>query len=296
MDTRILGKYLLSALFVLAYGCSDETVPFTEETVGSYDISSVVEESNDPAIKTFPIDDEPSADAMAPVDELFVDDGSPAMDSPADADPDSVADFPRANGIGKKNSNPGKGHNGKTDETSGDAATDDATGGVADNGGSHSPNQGGISDDPYSEGMDDAALAKACGKHFRGKAKQIAMLSGEGGKVSVGPETVLAVRVSGNQRTLQLNFAAGEKIAGLCVFAAGNQPRIAVNSALDMKALVYVARGNSTSGTIHFDGNSVDESVIDLGGNSQTLAISGLGSEPCDSANVKGNGHMLTCE
>lgn len=301
MYSRILFRLLFSTSFVLYYGCYDESVPFTEEKVGSYEISSVPDELTNPLENSFVIEEDSSFDALT--DEGLVDlidDGlddvqAPETDEFAEEEGESI---PSKNGKGKGRDK-GNSQDDETDQTPDDDVLAEEGNGTDEDDVSGSDEQSGAEPvaDVDDEEMSDEAIFKACAKYFKGKAKRISMLSANRGAVTVGAETALAVRVNGNQNFLQLNFAAGEKLAGLCIFASGNQPNITVDSNVDMKQFVYMARGNMSNATIRFhDGHGVDASMVDLRGNDQTILFQGMGNEPCANAQTKGQGHQLTCE
>lgn len=138
-------------------------------------------------------------------------------------------------------------------------------------------------------------LAKACAKSFAGKAKAIRVISSEENlsNLSINEETVIAARLSGNQSKLTLDIAGVDKIAGICIFATGNQPQITINSAVNIGRLVYAAAGNQSKGVISLSQQAeLEESVIVLKGNKHELEIKGVPASHCSAATIKGNGSV----
>jgi hypothetical protein len=89
---------------------------------------------------------------------------------------------------------------------------------------------------------------------------------------------VTAVKLTGNHASLEVNFEGSEErdtIAGLCIFAAGNQAKVDVNlTGMKLGRLVYVGRGNQPSVTVHIDKSSELAKVYaDLRGNNSTLSV-----------------------
>ncbi len=173
---------------------------------------------------------------------------------------------------------------------------DSGTNPVAGNGqgGSADEDNGSVSSPDES----NASLAKACAPHFRGIGTKIKVLSVSSATqaVTISPDTVLAIHLSGNQNQIDLNLGASSGIAGVCLILTGNQSAAKISSASSFNKLVYVGRGNLSQGQIAMqDGASIASANIELSGKQAKLAVNGVADGSCSTAKMKGNSPELQC-
>lgn len=143
-----------------------------------------------------------------------------------------------------------------------------------------------------SESKENQQTAGLCGKLFRGKAEKLVILSpNEMGKpLNLDATTVIAARLSGNQENLNLTLSGVESLAGICIIATGNQPKVTIVSEVNVSHLAYIARGNQGEGSIVLQTEKqINTSYIELKGNGQSLTLEGLDGSHCDNAVIKGN-------
>lgn len=184
-----------------------------------------------------------------------------------------------------------------TDGTSG--STTGSTGGGTS--GSASGSTGGNTADG-STGIDvpTEGELRACAK-LQGVAVDRVKVAGSQNNMSLTSSSVAAIKITGNQNSVSLMLAgaAEARLAGVCIFLAGNQARIDMDVGLNLERLVYVARGNQSHGELALSGNgTIGAMAVDLSGNGASLHISGDGAASiCDAAQVrqKGKGTKLLC-
>jgi hypothetical protein len=139
---------------------------------------------------------------------------------------------------------------------------------------------------------DDKQTLSECSRHFRGKARKLTILSSGSvnDKLVLDADTVIGVRLSGNKQKFELNVSGVERLAGVCILATGNQPKVSIVSDVDLGFLVYMGRGNQSQGSIVLSNNhKLETSFIELKGNGNTLSLTGVASTHCDNAVLKGN-------
>jgi len=130
------------------------------------------------------------------------------------------------------------------------------------------------------------AELKACAK-LNGVSVDRVKVTGNKSSASLTSNTVVAIKLSGNQTYLDLNLAGRGSIAGMCIFVTGNQAIASVNTAVRLGNLIYIGRGNRSSGDIEVKASGeVSNIVADLRGNRASLSIHGEGIYNCNKANV----------
>jgi hypothetical protein len=180
-----------------------------------------------------------------------------------------------------------------TGPTAGGSSTSDgSTGGSTSDGSTSGGSTGG---DMPTEGE-----LRACAK-LQGVSVDRVKVAGNQNNMSLTSSSVAAIKITGNQNSVSLMLAgaADARLAGVCIFLAGNQARIDVDVGLNLERLVYVARGNQSHGELALSGNgTIGAMAVDLSGNGASLHISGDGAASiCDAAQVrqKGKGTKLLC-
>lgn len=194
------------------------------------------------------------------------------------------------------------------------ASSSDATFPIDDSAVDASTEEGAMDDNESAEDSSDAKLKKEkkdkasedkstlseCSKHFKGKASKLAVLSADSatGNLVLDADTVIAVRLSGNQQKFELNISGVERVAGVCILATGNQPKVSIVSDVDLGYLLYMGRGNQSAGSIVLsNSHKLEASFIELKGNGNTLNLDGVATTHCDSAVIKGNAaNAVTCK
>ncbi|RYZ54734.1 MAG: hypothetical protein EOP07_15480 [Proteobacteria bacterium] len=146
--------------------------------------------------------------------------------------------------------------------------------------------------------VSDQQTLDLCSKLFRGKAKNIRLVraSDASSSLRTGANTVLAVRLSGNQSQLKLNIGGTEKLAGLCIVATGNQPQSDISSSADIGQIVYVARGNKSQAHFAFTSARLDSAFVDLRGHAHRVSFKGIGPETCDTIDPDQSQTSIQCE
>lgn len=143
---------------------------------------------------------------------------------------------------------------------------------------------------------DSKAIAKACSQHFKGAASKIVVLSaGESAQtLTLGSQTVLAIRLTGNQQTLNLALAEGQPLAGLCLVLRGHESSIQLTSGATVKKMVYLAAGDQSSGSIQFS-NGLEASHIELTGHEAQLDMRGVDNSVCKAARLRNHSAKIRC-
>lgn len=138
---------------------------------------------------------------------------------------------------------------------------------------------------------DEGACAKAVGVPLQ-KLK----IAGRAHVTQVSSGEALLVRLTGNSNTLNLKLTspgADAKISGLCLFVAGRQGKIKLESEANIGVISIKERGNQPQVIINLGENAaVDRMKVDLKGNHPTLTIQA--SDGFDCAKVSGPG--ITCQ
>lgn len=166
--------------------------------------------------------------------------------------------------------------------------------------GAESEGETGVANGGSYQGADvsDQQTLDLCSKLFRGKAKNIRLVraSDASSSLRTGANTVLAVRLSGNQSQFKLNIAGTEKLAGLCIVATGNQPQSNISSSADIGQIVYVARGNKSQAHFAFTSARLDSAFVDLKGHAHRVSFKGIGPETCDTIDPDQSQTSIQCE
>lgn len=254
----ILSAYLLNA-------CGEGAVPFKDVETGRYEIKiGSGADAEDPSSSSFPIESGTSemsdpSEYGEVVEAALKDDGTLADD---DGDED--------------------------EENSSDAADDESSAKGAS-----------AAHESSTQDSENKKTASLCGKMFAGKAKKVVVVAASAlnETLNLDAETVLAARLSGNQESLSLAISGIESMAGICILATGNQPKITIQSDINIGQLVYLARGNQSKGVITFtNDHKLESSFIELKGNGHALSFVGADAAHCENASVKGNGnHAVNC-
>ncbi|HET9237692.1 MAG TPA: hypothetical protein VFO10_10595 [Oligoflexus sp.] len=145
---------------------------------------------------------------------------------------------------------------------------------------------------------DDAAgIAAACGRHLKGFATRIRVISaGEAlTSLNIGPDTAIAVRLTGRQSQLSLNLGAGHPLAGICFVMRGHESFAQFTTASDVKKLVYLAAGDESKGDIQISEASLGSSRIEMSGHSPGLSIKGVSASHCSEALLKNKSARIQC-
>lgn len=154
-----------------------------------------------------------------------------------------------------------------------------------------------VSNPDYGINSDDSkAIAKACSKHFKGIGSKIVVLSAGDSvqSLSLSSQTVLAVRLTGNQPSLNLALAAGQPLAGLCIVMRGHESTLQLNNGATVKKMVYMAAGDQSKGDIQFS-NGLEASYIELTGHDAQLNLRGVDASVCDSARLRNHSAKIYC-
>jgi hypothetical protein len=145
---------------------------------------------------------------------------------------------------------------------------------------------------------DDAAgIAAACARHLKGFATRIRVISaGESlTSLNIGPDTAIAVRLTGRQSQLSLNLSGGHPLAGICFVLRGHESFAQFTTASDVKKLVYLAAGDESKGDIQINEASLGSSRIEMSGNSPSLSIKGVSASHCSEALLKNKSARIQC-
>lgn len=125
------------------------------------------------------------------------------------------------------------------------------------------------------------------------------VVSGNQSQVDLPVSENFAIRVAGNQSTVNINVESedGSGIQTLCLRATGNHSQIQVNINTTVQNIHYRATGHSTNASIVVNsGSSVDGLFnTQLFGNQQSLDVSGEGTYACPTQDIRGNGSSVTC-
>jgi hypothetical protein len=145
---------------------------------------------------------------------------------------------------------------------------------------------------------DDAAgIAAACGRHLKGFATRIRVISaGESlTSLSIGPDTALAIRLTGRQSQLSLTLSGGHPLAGICFVMRGHESFAQFTTASDVKKLVYLAAGDESKGEIQINDAALGSSRIEMSGHAPSLIIKGASASHCQEALLKNKSARIQC-
>jgi len=144
---------------------------------------------------------------------------------------------------------------------------------------------------------DDDAEIRSCMALTGASASDIVRVNGNETSVSLKSSSVVAVRVTGNQSQVNLNFAkTSGTIRGICVFASGNQSQVTATIGMTVERVVFVTRGNQCKGNFNvLSTGKVISQVVDIAGNDSTFTIAGDGQYSASSAIVRGNSGGFIC-
>lgn len=143
-----------------------------------------------------------------------------------------------------------------------------------------------------------AGIAAACGRHLKGFASKVLVISaGEAlSSLNIGPDTALAVRLSGNKSSLSLTLGAGQPLAGICFVMRGHESSAQFTTASDVKKLVYLAAGDESKGDIQMrDAATLGGARIEMAGHAPALSLSGVSSSLCSGALLKNKSARIQC-
>ncbi len=143
-----------------------------------------------------------------------------------------------------------------------------------------------------------AAIAAACGRHLKGFASKIVVISADEAlsSLNIGPDTALAVRLTGNQSRLSLSLGAGQPLAGICFVMRGHESSAQFTTASDVKKLVYLAAGDQSKGELQWnDGAALGAARIELTGHAPSLSLSGVSATACNGALLKNKSARVQC-
>jgi hypothetical protein len=138
----------------------------------------------------------------------------------------------------------------------------------------------------------------ACAELNGVKADSIRLV-GNQTQLKISSASVIAIKLTGNQSTLSLELRgpAPTKIAGICVFLAGNESDALIVNHIQVGRLIYVGRGNqSHTEFLTIAGASLGDVVGDLSGNQAGLSISGDGEYNCGNVRLKGRSSTYACQ
>lgn len=145
---------------------------------------------------------------------------------------------------------------------------------------------------------DDAAgVAAACGRHLKGFATRIRVISaGESlSSLNIGPDTAIAIRLTGRQSQLSLTLSGGHPLAGICFVMRGHESFAQFTTASDVKKLVYLAAGDESKGEIQINDATLASSRIEMSGHAPGLVIKGASASHCNEALLKNKSARIQC-
>jgi hypothetical protein len=269
--------------------CRNESPAFTEQDMASIAVS-VAEGGyeNEDRDNIFTIDDEASNESTNDsVDSVDEGGPSPKRKGP----PETYAGYQDAEDESDEGSHPNR-HSADQDAAPDSNSNSDS---APSNSGTAQSSSG--STPAYGISSDDSkAIAKACSQHFKGTASKIVVLSaGESAQtLTLGSQTVLAVRITGNQQALNLTLAEGQPLAGLCLVLRGHESSIQLTSGAAVKKMVYLAAGDQSSGSIQFS-NGLEASYIELTGHEAQLDMLGVDDNVCKAARLRNHSAQIRC-
>jgi hypothetical protein len=186
--------------------------------------------------------------------------------------------------------------------------------------------------DKAEEDKEDEAMVKGCSEFYGKDRANIIRISGSKQVVDITPSDIIAIKITGNKNLARLvvgapsedeevssaslledsgeaptaGTPAGEelllpKAMGICVWLAGNQPKVEVDlSDVMVGKLGVVSRGNQASTDVKVNkGAEIVGLMTNFRGNKGSLTISGEGDYPCpndENSSIKSLKHTITCE
>jgi hypothetical protein len=136
-----------------------------------------------------------------------------------------------------------------------------------------------------------------CVAEMKTSADQILKIN-PGDNLSLSGKNPVYIKLTGNHPQVDLNIMGDGSVSlpGLCIFVAGNQGSINVNTSIVIKSLYYSGRGNQSAGVINvLQGGSLPSIAADLAGNMATLLIGGPGSHVCPASSLSGHSPSISC-
>jgi hypothetical protein len=157
---------------------------------------------------------------------------------------------------------------------------------IAANAGKKGESEESASEDSSSKETSDKISSEelaACAKLQGSKDKGIKVL-GASDKETIKSDEITAIKLVGNHPAQVLNYVGEDivaetdkttQMAGLCIFAAGNQANLTINlSKIALGRLVFVGRGNQPVVHVNVDAKSeLTKAFADLRGNNALLGI-----------------------
>jgi hypothetical protein len=186
---------------------------------------------------------------------------------------------------------------GDEDAASEDAVADQGSKGAEEAKGKSERSEPSIPTETAVTSDDAAEIAAACGRHLKGFATRIRAISaGESlTSLNIGPDTALAIRLSGRQSQLSLTLSGGHPLAGICFVIRGHESLVQFTTASDVKKLVYLAAGDESKGEIQIKGATLGSSRIEMSGHAPSLTIKGASASHCSKALLKNKSARIQC-
>lgn len=260
-------------VFLFTISCGESTA-FKETELGRFEIT-VAGENNPTG---------PSADGTVPLEKILIAPATEGSEGGSQSERTQASKVEAAlaettsQGAGSVNgSDAGKGqqsHSGKSSYSAGPTAS----------------SQG-------STDVSDEQTMQLCSNLFQGKAKYIKLIrsTDSASAIQANSETVIAVRLSGNQTKFGLNVGGSQKLAGLCIVAVGNMPTTDISSSVNMGQIVYVGRGNQSQASFAFSNATLDTAYVNLKGNSHLVSFDGVGASVCSSLDQNQGKSTIDC-
>ena len=177
--------------------------------------------------------------------------------------------------------------------------------GSDDDGASGSPDSSEPSENDDSSGSsndddvpDESAIA-ACGAQFKGKPKIKFVQYRKVKNPKISSQDIIVLKLNGNQPVLNLNLngKSGDSVKGICLFLTGNQSTVKIETNIEIRGLVYIARGNQPSLEVEtVDQGSITSMYANLSGNNSSLILRGNGNYPCGFVKTAGNSPSFDCQ
>lgn len=267
---------LAPVVFILTVACGESTA-FKESELGRFEIT--VAAGNDP---TFPY-----ADGTVPLEQSL---GAPGAETRSVSAAGTNAQAPVSNQAKIQATLAETDRSSDSVESGTEVEKGGKTQGQAEKGAAGNPSGN-------SSEISDEQTMKLCSTLFEGKAKYMRLIRSTDATSAIhaNSETVIAVRLSGNQVKFALNVGGSEKLAGLCIVATGNMPSTEISSSVAMGQIVYVARGNQSKATFDFHGATLDAAFVDLKGNKHHVGFGGVGADVCSSLDLNQSKSTVSC-
>ena len=269
----------VSIFFVnLSLACSSESPSFTEKEVHSLNLSVKESYGNPP-------EGQDSEDVLVEnlsqaMSEQTADTGE-SVDSETSAGTETSTDTEASAG-----------------EDSGDISTSDANPSDDDDYVYANPQEDDASPDSPSQD-DDNTASLTCENAFKGENKVKFVNFRKLKTLDIESGDIIAIKINGNKEQLDLHIMGneGDSLKGLCLFLSGNQSKAHLKTNLRIKGLIYIARGNLSSGHLEIQRpGEISAMHADLAGNSAKLTITGEGSYPCDTILERNASAEVSCQ